>query len=127
MKLENDIRVLKDDLIKANLPLMIIEKTKLDQIRGAQLVRSKYQGLGYVRQEPKNKSTTAQATSSTKNVTKVLKPKVSIPISQKVTTSGYGYTCSHNTRNNFVPTYHHWGRLDYTSPYCYDLKHFKHI
>lgn len=89
------------------------------------MMGNKYQGLGYARQEPKIKPTIAQAASIVKKVIKVLKPKVSVLTPPKGTVGRYGYTSNiyfYNTRDKFVPTCHHCGRIWHIKPHCIDIE-----
>lgn len=55
----------------------------------------------------------------------MLKLKVIVSILSKCTTGRQGYTSkvySHNTRDKFVPTCHHYRRLGHIRPHCIDFK-----
>lgn len=88
-------------------------------------MRNKYQGFGYAQQKPKVKPPIAQAISIIDKVTKVLKPNVNVPILSKETAGRYGYTSNiyfYNTRDKFVPTCHHCGRIWHIKPHCIDIE-----
>lgn len=120
--------MLKNELKKpkSSLQYMLAKKTNLDEILGAQSVRNEHQELGYDRQKPQIKSTTAPSTSSTKLATKLRRPKISMPRPLKVRSptpciqlSGMASleTYTRDSRDKFVPTCLYCGGLGHIKPH----------
>lgn len=101
---------------------MNARKIKIDEILRVQSLENKYQGLVYIWQESKNKPTIAQATSIIRKLTKVKKPKISVPAPPSDRHDYKSIKYSHNTKSEFVPICYRYERLGHIRLHCYDPK-----